>query len=116
MNRQLDFLKMHRFKVAILLYLSLMESKNFMKLKKTELFYLGIKLMKSFAVPDERLREVSVLYFFVQRITLMLSTISSEPLMSISNKHNYTTFSKSPPAFLLHCIGKHFESFVWEVA
>ena len=35
----------------------------------------------------------------------MLSTISSEPLMSISNEHNYKTFSKSPPASLLHCIG-----------
>ena len=34
----------------------------------------------------------------------MLSTISSEPLMSISNKHNYKTFSKGPPAPLLHCI------------
>ena len=35
----------------------------------------------------------------------MLSRISSEPLMSISNKHNYKTFSKSPIATLLHCIG-----------
>ena len=35
----------------------------------------------------------------------MLSRISSEPLMSISNKYNYKTFSKSPPASLLHCIG-----------
>ena len=35
----------------------------------------------------------------------MLSTISSEPHMSINNKHNYKTFSKSPPASLLHCIG-----------
>ena len=34
----------------------------------------------------------------------MLSRISSEPPMSISNKHNYTTFSKSPPASLLHGI------------
>ena len=34
----------------------------------------------------------------------MLSRIFSEPLMSISNKHNYKTFSKSPPASLLHCI------------
>ena len=25
--------------------------------------------------------------------------------MSISNKHNHKTFSKSPPASLLHCIG-----------
>ena len=35
----------------------------------------------------------------------MLSRISSEPLMSISNKQNYKTFSKSPPASLIHCIG-----------
>ena len=35
----------------------------------------------------------------------MLSRISSEPLVSRSNKHNYKTFSKSPPASLLHCIG-----------
>ena len=38
----------------------------------------------------------------------MLSRISSEPLMSIlmsiSNKHNYKTFSKRPPASLIHCI------------
>ena len=35
----------------------------------------------------------------------MSSRISSEPLMSISNKHNYKTISKSPTASLLHCIG-----------
>ena len=35
----------------------------------------------------------------------MLSKISSEPLISISSKHNYKTLSKSPPASLLHCIG-----------
>ena len=34
----------------------------------------------------------------------MLLTISSEPLMSISNKHDYKTFSESPPVSLLHCI------------
>ena len=34
----------------------------------------------------------------------MLSRISSEPFMSISNKHNYKTFSRSPPASLLHCM------------
>ena len=27
--------------------------------------------------------------------------------MSISNKHNYKTFSKSPPASLLRCIGNN---------
>ena len=35
----------------------------------------------------------------------MLSRISSEPFMSINNKYNYKTFSKSPHASLLHCIG-----------
>ena len=35
----------------------------------------------------------------------MLSRISSESLTSISNKYNYKTFLKSPPASLLHCIG-----------
>ena len=79
-----------------------------MKFKNTQLFYLVIKFMKPFAVPractDEKLREVSVSYFFILRITLMLSIIFSEPLMSVSNKHKYKTFSKSPPASLSHCI------------
>ena len=35
----------------------------------------------------------------------MLSRISSELLKSISNNHNCKTFSKSPTASLLHCIG-----------
>ena len=35
----------------------------------------------------------------------MLSRISSESLISISNKHNYKTFSKSPPASLIYCMG-----------
>ena len=96
---------MHRFKAGIFLYLSSMERKNFMKLKMAQLFYLVIKLMKPFAVPNEKLREVSVSYFFVRRITLMLSRISSEPpLLSISNKHNFKIFFKSPPASMLHCI------------
>ena len=29
----------------------------------------------------------------------MLSRTFSEPLMSVSNKHNYKTFSESPPPF-----------------
>ena len=80
-----------------------------MKLKKTQLFYLVIKLIKPSLyhglVRDEKLREASVSYFLVRRITLLLSRISSEPLMSLGNKHNYKTFPKSPPASLLHCIG-----------
>ena len=35
----------------------------------------------------------------------MLSRISSDPLMSISNKHSNKTFSKSPFVSLIHCIG-----------
>ena len=35
----------------------------------------------------------------------MLSRISSEPLMSTRSKHYYKTFSTSPAASLLHCIG-----------
>ena len=38
----------------------------------------------------------------------MLSRISSEPFMSFSDKHNQKTFSKSPPASLVHCIGNIF--------
>ena len=53
----------------------------------------------------EKLREVSVSDIFVRRVTLMLSRIFSEPLMSVSNKQNYKTFSKSRTASLLHCIG-----------
>ena len=43
---------------------------------------------------------IGIIFFrtFVLRITL-LSRIFSEPLMSVSNKHNYRTFSESPPAF-----------------
>ena len=35
---------------------------------------------------------------------MMLSRIFVEPCMSIINKQNYKTFSKSPPASLVHCI------------
>ena len=52
MNKQPDFSrKMHQFKAAILLYLNSLERKSFVKLKKTQLFYLVIKLMKPFIVP-----------------------------------------------------------------
>ena len=54
-------------------------------------------------VRDEKLREVSVSYFRADNYT-MLSRIFSEALMSISNKHNYKTFTKSPPGSLSHCI------------
>ena len=95
---------------AILLYLSSVEGKNFMKLRKTQLFYL----MYQGLVRDEKLRELSVSYFFVLSITLMLSRISSEALTSISNKHNHKTFSKSPPASLIHCIGNILSHSSWK--
>ena len=58
--------------------------------------------MKPFAVRDKKLREVLISYFFILIIGLMLSRIFNEPLMSISNKHNYKTFTKNFPASLLH--------------
>ena len=79
-----------------------------MKLKKTQLLYLVIKLTKPLVyqrlVRDEKLREVLVSYFFVLIITLILPRIFSEALMSISNKHNYKNFNKKvlAPASLLH--------------
>ena len=84
-----------------------------MKLKKTQLFCLVIKLAKPFAVfprlyqmlmRDENLREVSVLNIFVLIITLMLSRIFSEALISISNKHSYKIFTESRPTSFLHCV------------
>ena len=57
MNKRPDFFE--KFKGAILLYQSSLEHKVVLKLKKTQLFYLVIKLMKPFAT----LREVSVSHF-----------------------------------------------------
>ena len=44
----------------------------------------------------------------------MLSRTSSEPLMSIRNKCNYKTYSESPPASFLHCIGSIFSHLSWK--
>ena len=62
--------------------------------------------MKPFAAPRacrgwKAKRRIGIIFFrtFVLRITLMLSRIFNEPLMSVSNKHNYNTFSESPSAF-----------------
>ena len=106
MNRQI-FRKMHQFKAAILLYLSSVAHKKLMKLEDT-IVLLNYQVNVAFCCTKglyemEKLREVLVSYVFVRRITLMLSRISSEPL--ISNKHKYKTFSKSPTASLLHCVG-----------
>ena len=106
---------MHLFTEAILLYLSSLERKSFLKLKKTQLFYLGIKLRKPFAVPraytDEKLREVSVSYFFR---TENYTDVIGEPLTFIINKHNYKTFSKKSSCIFGTLHRKRFESFVWK--
>ena len=83
---------MHRFKAAILLYLSSMERKNFIKLKKTQLFYLAIKLMKHFAVPractrSKTKRGMGIIFFRTEHHTDVMENYSSELLLS--NKHNY---------------------------
>ena len=59
---------MHRFKAAILLYLSSMECKILMKLKKT-IVLLSYQVNEAFCcneglVRDEKLREVSVSQLF----------------------------------------------------
>ena len=53
-------------------------------------------------VQDEKLTELLASYFLVLIFTLMLSKIFSEAL-SLSDKHNYKTFTKIPPGSLLHC-------------
>ena len=87
---------------------SSMEHKNFVKLKKTQLFYFVIKLTEPFAVPKACVRRKTKrgngIIVFVLIITWMLPSIFSEVLMSLSNKHNYNAFTRSLPAFLLQCI------------
>ena len=66
---------MNRFKAAILLYLSSLEHKNFMKLKKTRLFYLVIKLLKPFSVPRactrrETKRGIGIIFFSYGKLHL----------------------------------------------
>ena len=61
---------------------------------------------------DEKLREISVSYLFLLIIALMLSRVFNEPLPSISDKHNYKTFAKSPPVSLLHDI-ENILNFSW---
>ena len=55
-------------------------------------------------VRGEKRREVSVSYFFVRINTPVLSRIFSQALRSKSNKHDYKTLTKNPPATSLHCI------------
>ena len=51
-------------------------------------------------VRDEKLSEVSVCYFSELIIPLMLLRNFSEAFTSLSNKHNYKTFMKSPASWL----------------
>ena len=101
---------MHRFKVAMLLHLSSMERKKINDIEKDTIVSLSYQVNEAFCCTKglyeiEKPREVSMSYFFVRRITLMLSRISSELLISSSKRYNYKTFSESPTASLLHCIG-----------
>ena len=91
---------MHQFKAAILLYLSSLERKRFVKLKKT-IVLLSYQINEHQGLAGDEKLSIGIIFFrtFVLRITLMLSRIFSQPHMSVSNKHNYKTFSESPPAF-----------------
>ena len=74
-----------------------------MKLKETQPFYLGIKLTKRLLYQRLLrygiLREVSVSYFFLMIITLMLWRVFSEALTSSGYKHKNKTFRQK---VLLH--------------
>ena len=102
------FRKMHQFKSAILPYLSSLERKNFVNLKETQLFYLVIKLMKHFTVPRtctgwKTKTGIGIIFCRAENYT-DYREFSVRHLKSISNKDNYKTFLKGPPASLLHCI------------
>ena len=89
---------MHQFKAAILHYLNSLESKNVLKLKKTQLFYLVIKLMKHFASTKglyeiRTKRAISTIFFRTKNYTDVIENFN-EPLMSISDKHNYKISQK----------------------
>ena len=86
---------MHQFKAAILDNQSSLERKNFMKLKKTQLFYL--------------LRETSVSYFFA-----LINTPTLWRILSISSKRN-CKLSQKVLLHLCYIASKTFESFILEM-
>ena len=72
---------MHQFKAAILLYQSSLERKNFMKLEKTQLFYLVNKLTKPFdvrLVRDEKIeRGIGIIFFRADKHTNIIENFRS---------------------------------------
>ena len=86
-------------------YTITVEHKNFVKLKEIQLFNLVIKLIKPLALPTAytkwKTKRGTGIKFLALIITLMLSTTFNEAPMSISNKYNNKTFTKS------HSSSKH---------
>ena len=81
-RRPVFFRKMHQFKAAILLYQSSLERKNFMKLEKTQLFYLFNKLTTPFDVPkackDEKTkRGICIIFFHADKHTNIIENFRS---------------------------------------
>ena len=100
------FRKMYLFRKDILLYLSSLERRSFVKLKKTQLFYLFIKLMKPFAVPRaftgwKTKRGIGIILF------------SHWELHWYYWEFSVSHYKSSYIFGTLH--RKRFESFVWEV-
>ena len=83
-------------------------AEKFREIEKDTIVLLSYQVNEAFCCTkglyEMKTKERSRKPIFVLIITLMLSRIFSEALTSISNKHKYTTFTKSPPASLLHCI------------
>ena len=92
MNRRPDFVEKctNLIKAAILFYQSSLERKNFMKLKKTQLFTYSYQVNEIFAVKKACMRKTKRgigIIFFSQKVLLYFVALHR----------------------------KHFESFIWEV-
>ena len=118
-QRSRFFQGMHQFKAAILLYQSSLGLKNFVKFSKKELFYLVIKLTKSFAVPKactrwNTKRGIGIIYFRGDNCTDVIENFlwgtqvcKWQTQLQNFHKKSYSIF------FASH--RKQFDSFIWEV-
>ena len=111
MDRRHNFLeKCTNLKPAILLYQRSLKCRNFRELDKDTIALLSYQVDKVFCcTKDLHMMKNQERYWyytshFMLIITLMLLRIVSEALTSMSNTHNYKTFTKSPPASLLDYI------------
>ena len=110
---------MHRIKAAILLYLSSLERKSFVKLKTTQFFYLVMGLIKPFTVPRactgwKTKRGIRIKFFLTENYTGLIENFQWATYVCKEQTQLQNFLKKSPCIFVtLH--RNHFELFVWEV-